>query len=302
MPAGPAEAKRHAQFSAVRAASADRPVKLIRRQFAALGCEGRPMTNLRWLALGMAVIAVTAASPAGAAHPNALWRVVHDLCVIDMKLRGRPAPCLKVDRRGGFAVLKDLRGKTQVLLIPTARVSGIESPRLLSPNTPNYWQDAWVARAYFERRTMRSVPRDEIGLAINSVFGRSQNQLHIHIDCLRPDVKTTLEAHQDQISRDWSPFGWDLAGERYRARRLDGAELGERDPFKLLALSDPEARADMGRQTLAVVGATFADGRPGFILLAAAGGTLQNPKGASEELLDHECAILNAPAAGVARN
>jgi CDP-diacylglycerol pyrophosphatase len=302
MPADDREAKRNGEVGAIPTEPVAAAVKIIRRRFAAPGCQGPQITNLRWLAVAACLFMVAVASPAGAAHPNALWRVVHDLCVVDMKLRGRPAPCLKVDRRAGFAVLKDLRGQTQVLLIPTARVSGIESPKLLAPGSVNYWQDAWAARTYFESRARRAVPRDDIGLAINSVFGRSQNQLHIHIDCVKPDVRAALEAHQDEISRDWSSFGWDLAGERYRVRRLDGAELGDQDPFKLLALGDPEARADMGRQTLAVIGAEFANGRSGFILLAATGGTIRNPKGASEGLLDHDCAILKRPDVGGARS
>jgi CDP-diacylglycerol pyrophosphatase len=47
----------------------------------------------------------------------------------------------------------------------------------------------------------------------------------------------------------------------------------------------------MGRQTLALVGASL-DGAPGFVLLAATGGRPENPDGAAEELLDHGCAIL----------
>ena len=77
---------------------------------------------------------------------------------------------------------------------------------------------------------------------------------------------------------------------------LEGAELGERDPFKLLATESRVLRADMGRETLAVLGAEFGDGNPGFILLAATGDTPEDPDGASEGLLDHSCAVLN-PAA-----
>ena len=34
-------------------------------------------------------------------HPNALWRVVHGLCLRDMQIIGRPNPCLAVDRQQG---------------------------------------------------------------------------------------------------------------------------------------------------------------------------------------------------------
>ena len=39
-----------------------------------------------------------------------------------------------------YAVLKDLHGNTRFLLLPTDPISGIESPALLQPGAPNYWQ------------------------------------------------------------------------------------------------------------------------------------------------------------------
>ncbi|XLM23387.1 CDP-diacylglycerol diphosphatase, partial [Chromobacterium piscinae] len=46
----------------------------------------------------------------------------------------------------GVAVLKDRNGALQYLLIPTEKVSGIESPRLLGDDAPAYWREAWQAR------------------------------------------------------------------------------------------------------------------------------------------------------------
>jgi CDP-diacylglycerol pyrophosphatase len=46
----------------------------------------------------------------------------------------------------------------------------------------------------------------------------------------------------------------------------------------------------MGRFSLAVVGMTFADDSPGFVLLADAG-----PAAFGEGLLDHECTVLRQP-------
>ncbi|MHB8530533.1 MAG: CDP-diacylglycerol diphosphatase [Caulobacteraceae bacterium] len=243
-------------------------------------------------AIGAGLIAFIAVAPAQASDPNALWRVVHDLCVTDMKVRGAPAPCLSVDLARRYAALKDIRGETQVLVIPTDRVSGIESAKLLAPGAPNYWQDAWDARILFERRARQAVPRQDIGLAINSIYGRSQNQLHIHIDCVRPDVVEYLRANEGVIGVRWSKLRSALAGHRYRARRLMGADLGPRDPFKLLAQSDPTARTDMGRETLVVIGASFRGGKPGFILLSDRASFTPFDKAAGEDLLDHQCAIL----------
>jgi len=254
--------------------------------------RGRVIGSALGLAVGFAVLA----TPAGASDPNALWHVVHDLCAVDMKVSGHPEPCLEYNRHRGYAALKDLRGKTQILLIPTARVTGIESPKLLDAGGPNYWQAAWDARRFFEQRAGGNAPREDIGLAINSVFGRSQNQLHIHVDCVRADVKAALIAHAGDIRPEWKPLDVDLAGKRYRARRIEGAEIAPRDPFKLLAKESPEVRADMGRQTLAAIAVQSEGGKPGFVLLAAEGGTPSNIDGASETLLDHACGVLSASA------
>jgi len=232
------------------------------------------------------------AEDAASSHGNALWHIVHELCTPDMKTSGNPAPCVSVDQTAGFAVLKDIQGKTQYLLIPTARVEGIESPELLAPGSPNYWAAAWDARKLVEQRIGHPVPREDIGLAVNSIAGRTQNQLHIHIDCLRADVRDELKGANRQIGARWTPVILGRFDHHYRAKWLDGEALGARDPFKILAETDPIARADMGKETLAVVGASRADGRPGFVLLSDPGNGTWTDEAAAEELLDHNCRIL----------
>ncbi len=259
------------------------------------------LKRLGFLALSAGLAFGVSASPISAPHSIALWRVVRGLCMTDMKVSGHPAPCLEVNP-AGYAVLRDPQAKTEILLVPTTRLVGIESPELQAPGAPNYWQAAWDARRLIEDRVGRQAVREDIGLAINSAFGRSQDQLHIHVDCVLPEVKAALEMRADEIGASWAPLGFALAGKYYRAMRLDGEAFGERDPFKLLAQGSPEARADMARQTLAVVGVRSSDGRPGFIMLAATGNTPGNPDGASEALLDHSCAVLTDPSGGFTSN
>ena len=66
--------------------------------------------------------ASTEPEDAAAGHGNALWHIVHGLCTRDMRNSGNPAPCVSVDFAGGYAVLKDIQGKTQYLLmlLPTS--------------------------------------------------------------------------------------------------------------------------------------------------------------------------------------
>ena len=85
--------------------------------------RGARTIGLALAALALGAVAVTAAviagdqsSPHKRRNSNALWHVVHDLCVTDMKISGSPAPCLAVDRAAGWPALKDMRGATQIHL------------------------------------------------------------------------------------------------------------------------------------------------------------------------------------------
>jgi CDP-diacylglycerol pyrophosphatase len=192
---------------------------------------------------------------------------------------------------GGYVILKDRRGLTQYLLIPTVRVSGIESAYLLT-GAPNYFADAWRERGYVERAARRALPRSAISLAINSAEGRSQNQLHIHIDCIRADVQEVLGRELSMIAGDWAPLPEPLiAGHHYRAKRVLADTLDGTNPFILLADGIPGARTAMGQQSLVVVGAEFASGRPGFIILNSEVDPSNGDNGSGEELQDHDCAI-----------
>jgi CDP-diacylglycerol pyrophosphatase len=220
-------------------------------------------------------------------NPNALWNIVSKQCVPQAQDPSVHNACAYVDPARGYAVLKDINGIGQHLLIPTEKISGIESPLLEQPGLPNYWRDAWDARIYLERSLHTPLPREDVGLAINSARGRSQNQLHIHIDCMQPDVVAALSAQRASLDTSWRELATPLEGHRYRARLITDATLGETDPFTLL-LADTRARGEsMADQTLLLTGTTLADGQPAFILLNDHVHGLDHAS--AEELLDHRC-------------
>ena len=243
----------------------------------------RPLLILSLLAL---------AYPARAANPDALAGIIDGRCVPDQQQHASPAPCEAVDIGGGVAVgtavLKDIVGRAQYLLLATGPVSGIEDPAVLASDAPNYFAAAWDARGAMQARLPQPVPRDAISLAVNSPTGRTQNRLHIHVDCLRSDVRAVLDAAAPAIGADWAPLAVPLAGRDYRARKLAGETLTA-NPFRLLLASEPGGAGAMGTHTLAIVGATFADG-PGFILLDHTA-HLPFDRGSAEELQDHACAV-----------
>jgi CDP-diacylglycerol pyrophosphatase len=133
---------------------------------------------------------------------------------------------------------------------------------------------------------------------VNSQYGRSQNQLHIHVDCIRADVRAALQANLDHIGPAWAPFdpvvaGRELlSGRHYEAMRIAGDDLAGRNPFRLLADDDPVARTGMGLETLFAAPVTFADGAPGFVLLADRASP--GDAASAEELQDHDCGVLKA--------
>ena len=246
------------------------------------------MKPRRCLLLACALIWAIAGSACHRDDPDALWKIVHQRCVPDQQQHGEPAPCALVDLAAGegrgYAVLKDRNGPNQYLLIPTAQVSGIESAAVLAADAPPYFAEAWRARSFVEHAAQHPLPREALGLAINSRYGRSQNQLHIHIDCLKSEVRDALHAHLGEVGAHWALLDVPLAGRRYRAMRISEAAFDQANPFALLADS-----TGMARHTLVVAGATFEDQTPGFILLDDSADLWRLDRGHGEDLQSHSC-------------
>lgn len=222
--------------------------------------------------------------------PDALRQIVQQQCVLDWIQKHDPAPCERVflsdsnPDSPGYAVLADRKGGAHYLLIPTQTLTGIESSDLLDPDSPNYFAEAWHARDLITKFVGHPVPRTAVGLAINTAQARTQNQFHIHIECLRQDVFNSLHAGAEQVGDTWAPLM--VAGSTYKAQRIMGDGLDAANPFELLATLGPDVRHHMRDYTLVVAGMQFKNG-PGFILLTGTGPT-------GELLLDATCAVGGA--------
>jgi CDP-diacylglycerol pyrophosphatase len=220
------------------------------------------------------------------AHDNreALWHFVHGQCVPGQLRNGDPAPCVEVDVTSGedrgYAVFRDSEGPEQYLLIPTARVTGIEDPAVRAPGAPNYFEEAWNARVYTETAVGGALPRDWISLAVNSVPARTQDQLHIHIDCLSADVHQALAEYAGSIGPAWAPLPVPLAGDDYQA-----IAIGTLDTVNPFALATDSAGAALS--TVVVVGAGTPE-RPGFVVLRRTAAPGSEDPAAGENLQDHD--------------
>ncbi len=229
-------------------------------------------------------------------HPNGqvLWHIVHDQCVPDQREHGSPAPCAEVSLAAGedhgFAVLKDRTGASQYLVMPTHRITGIEDPQILALGATNYFAPAWAARRLVEERLGTRLPREDASVAVNSIYGRSQDLLHLHVDCLRVDVRDALRQYGPRIGYKWSRRDTlTLAGQPYHVIRIDGDDIAGLDPFRRLAEGMVVPRGQMRAWTLVLAGATFDGGRPGFFLAAGRADPARGDNGSGEDLQDHDC-------------
>jgi CDP-diacylglycerol pyrophosphatase len=240
---------------------------------------------LRHLAAVVIAVCTSGCAALAAADPNALWSIVDHQCVPAARSSGSPGLCTSVDLSKHYAILKDINGNTQYLLIPTDRISGIESPQILAGNAPAYWADAWNARQDVGSRIGLTFPPDQLGLEINSQFRRTQQQLHIHMDCMREDVIRALKPYRAIAPDTWH---WTtLDGNRYRVMRVTSL-TGASNPFRVVA-RDRQGEGVMAQQTILVTGAGRSDD-DGWLIVNS-GLELENGSGTAEPLLDHQCMI-----------
>jgi CDP-diacylglycerol pyrophosphatase len=223
---------------------------------------------------------------AGDPSRDVLWAALKT-CILAKKVANRTFPCLDVDlgdqARPGTAVLRAPGEPTHIVVMPTDTVSGLEAPSLRGMRGTAYWRAALSARHFVSESLKGRVPVDEIGLAVNSARGRSQDQLHIHLDCMKPRVLAASKAHGHGIRTTWAPFPVPLAGDRYFALRVPAAEIERFNPFAALTRL-PGRRPDLHETSFAALATLSGDPVPGVYLLA-----YRVPSASAEDLMDHTC-------------
>jgi CDP-diacylglycerol pyrophosphatase len=249
------------------------------------------MSLRRWLCLCVALLVIIAIALyfwLKPAHPDALWHIVSQQCLPNQRQNHNPAPCAQVDEQAGFVVLKDRNGPLQYLLMPSGKITGIESPQVLRPDSANFFVLAWQARHFMADKRGKPIDDANISLAINSEYGRTQNQLHIHISCLQPAVKTRLAELEGDFSEQWQPLPGGLLGHDYLARRASAAELKQLGAFRLLAQGVEGSSENMGSYGMAMTALPGGD----FLLLAVKRNLWQLNLASAEEIQDHSCQVL----------
>ena len=225
----------------------------------------------------------------GRGNQDALWQIVSQQCVPNQQQNDNPAPCLKVDLTQGYVLFKDNKGPFHDLVIPIDKVSGIESRVLQMQQTPPYFSQAWNNRNRLSAEIGKPLKDEWISLAINSKYGRSQNQLHIHIACLRQDIHDTLSEQQHNIDQYWRPLPEKLLGHQYLAKKLSGTDLIKEDPFHLLQGFVLEQDDSIDNYGLALT----VNPQGEMILLANRLKLTDLNLGSTGEILDYECAVAD---------
>jgi CDP-diacylglycerol pyrophosphatase len=227
---------------------------------------------------------------------GALWQVVR-ICVANHALTGAAFPCLDVNvsdgEEGGYVILRPPVGKPDTILSPTKKIVGVEDPSLRALAAPNYFEDAWNARAFLSDPDQKPLAHEEVALAVNSRFSRTQDQLHIHIGCVSWQTKQTLQAIAPQLPENkWAPIKERMQGFQFWGRRVAQETLTGVNPFRLAAEGFPDETESSAQSTIVVAGTQLADGRNEFVLLI----WRPDPFGlsrpfAAEEFLDLSCAL-----------
>ena len=214
---------------------------------------------------------------------GALWIAVRS-CVLSQATMGVPFPCLEVQPGSstgrGFAVLRSPDSSTHVVVMPTARIPGIESPELLQEGAGAYWRAALDARRHVVEGAGGRVPLSAIGLAVNSAETRSQDQLHIHADCIRPNVIARLQADAAQDTSGWMALHGTLEGDRYLVRTLSRREIEGGNVFATVAAM-PGGEHDLSGAKVLLVDAGDGDR---FVLAVT-----RSSRHSIESLLDGSC-------------
>ncbi|GJD84443.1 CDP-diacylglycerol diphosphatase [Methylobacterium haplocladii] len=244
-------------------------------------------------ALASLALLVVAGAAAAEVTRDTLW-VVTRTCVAAQSTFGKPFPCLRVDLGNaatpGFAVLKAPLLKTEVVVMPIAKIVGLEDMSLRSAAGAAYWRATMGSRHYVTDSLNGRLDLRNVGMAVNSRGGRSQDQLHIHLDCVQPAVRAILRSHAGAFTREWSLLPFPLEHERYYGRMIPETALEDLNPFA--ALAHLPGSHDLRRTSFALIETSADDPVRGAYLLA-----YRAADSHAERLLDHDCALAAKTAA-----
>ncbi|MFO1146996.1 MAG: CDP-diacylglycerol diphosphatase [Alsobacter sp.] len=230
---------------------------------------------------GLLVLAVVGLGASQLQSSDMLGHVVA-LCATSEAHLQVPLPCSDVRRIGngaGAYIVKVPFTSKHPIAVPFGEIDGLEIPDFAGQTAADAVSIAWNARDVLSAGG--KTPRwDEAGLAINSFAKRTQDRLHLHIDCLDRSVRSFIADHPGEVGEGWEPYPPDR---RLWWRRAAAAEV----------LADPVAAWHKGlpptlerplRLNLGLAGAPPLDGEAQFVLFASTAVSV-------ERILDQTCRV-----------
>lgn len=123
-----------------------------------------------------------------------------------------------------FTIIKSLGTRYHYLFVPVTVIAGIESPEFWTTGYPAWFQKAWRFRHIAAPWLGNGVAAEKLGIAINSLPRRTQDQLHIHINCIRKDVQD--EINSAAFSKTWAPITLQSSGgQTFKGIALPGSNI-----------------------------------------------------------------------------
>jgi CDP-diacylglycerol pyrophosphatase len=120
--------------------------------------------------------------------PDTLYDLAQ-CCATDLK---KVDTCSYVSSKYNYVIVEDGNEKKKPVaypIIPIAKVTGIEDAKIYDKPYLNYWESGW---AYVVQNQLKPAAHQNhkiVAMAINSKPARDMNQLHIHLSCVRADIK-----------------------------------------------------------------------------------------------------------------
>ncbi|WFS25188.1 CDP-diacylglycerol diphosphatase [Rhizobium rhododendri] len=239
-----------------------------------------------------ASIVVVAVLTSSFASRSALGLVI-DSCRFNLSVTGSTFPCLKIVQSprplAAYAILREPTHKERTILTPLDAISGIEDPRLMVTNGPNYFDDAWKERSIILDAYPQKDEWLDAALAINAATNRTQDQLHIHIGCVSTRFKFALNGKKDEIDDlSFRKIRTNTPWRSFWVKFYAADNLSDINPFHIVAEDVPGARENMQDIAIGIVGGSSRSGQRGFYILAQLVGD-RGFQGSAEDLLDPKC-------------
>ena len=179
----------------------------------------------RWLcvALGLPASSVSVFDAPARADPMALWQsCTTNACRMSRRARAETLRKRRSQRR------RERESRSSRTSSASRRcwrfrpgASRDRKPTDARADAPRSFSPPGRPRPLVEARLHHALPREAIAIAINSEWARTQDQLHLHVDCVAKSVDETLADDHSSLDDAWRAMTIALNGRIYLGRRLD---------------------------------------------------------------------------------